>query len=221
MPKQTFFRLPEEKRARILDATIEEFSSRAYEKTSVNRVIALSGIPSGSFYQYFENKDDLYLYCLTEMYRPLVGKQFSRSLDYLLQSFTQNPETVAYQEKIARELGERNYRFLCSIYQAPNSIRRQFLIEFGGNLLYPSLVEKMAADHPDSLAGPCRDFGAFLLGMCNLMLHEYKSLRQFSDAELGEYTAMYMNIIVEGCKVISRQTEDRKGPGAGGEEGAV
>lgn len=64
MPKATFFNLPEEKRARILRAAVEEFARHPYSRASINRIVARAGIAKGSFYQYFRNKEDLYLYLL-------------------------------------------------------------------------------------------------------------------------------------------------------------
>lgn len=62
MPKNTFFNLSEEKHNRIVEASIEEFSSNPYEVASINQIVKHSGIAKGSFYQYFENKEDLYKY---------------------------------------------------------------------------------------------------------------------------------------------------------------
>jgi len=64
MPKQTFYDLCEEKKARIIDMALEEFSSKTFSQASLNRIIKSAGIPKGSFYQYFENKEDLYLYLI-------------------------------------------------------------------------------------------------------------------------------------------------------------
>lgn len=64
MPKQTFFNLPEEKREKILDLAIEEFSKKPYSKASLSKIVAEAGIAKGSMYQYFENKKDLFTYLL-------------------------------------------------------------------------------------------------------------------------------------------------------------
>lgn len=68
MPKETFFHLPEEKRKRILQAAQVEFSRTSLQEASIAKIIKLAEIPRGSFYQYFENKEDLYFYYL-EMLR--------------------------------------------------------------------------------------------------------------------------------------------------------
>lgn len=64
MPKQTFFNLSSEKRERLLTAAFWEFSHVPLEEASINAIIQQSDISRGSFYQYFEDKEDLYFYCL-------------------------------------------------------------------------------------------------------------------------------------------------------------
>ena len=65
MPKQTFFNLPEKKRNHIIDVAMEEFSKAPYQNISINHLIKSMNIPTGSFYQYFEDKKDLYFYILS------------------------------------------------------------------------------------------------------------------------------------------------------------
>jgi AcrR family transcriptional regulator len=65
MPKQTFFNLPDEKRKTIINAAVDEFMEYGLENASTNRIVANSGISKGSFYQYFEDKQDVFMYLLT------------------------------------------------------------------------------------------------------------------------------------------------------------
>lgn len=67
MPTSTFFRLPEEKRARLIGASWEEVSRARFSEMSINRIITAARIPRGSFYQYFEDKEDLIRYLLEDM----------------------------------------------------------------------------------------------------------------------------------------------------------
>ena len=62
IPTQTFLNLSIKKQERILEASINEFSKRNYEQAKLSNIIKESNIPRGSFYQYFEDKKDLYLY---------------------------------------------------------------------------------------------------------------------------------------------------------------
>ncbi len=60
MPKKTFFNLPKKKRDTITTVALDEFASYPFQQASVARIIKKSGIASGSFYQYFQDKLDLY-----------------------------------------------------------------------------------------------------------------------------------------------------------------
>jgi AcrR family transcriptional regulator len=64
MPKQTFFNLPQEKRETIFNAAVEEFAEYGLENASTNRIVKNSGIAKGSFYQYFEDKQDVFIHML-------------------------------------------------------------------------------------------------------------------------------------------------------------
>ena len=67
MPTDTFFRLPEEKRKRLMEAAWEEFTAVRCSEVSINKIVRAAGIPRGSFYQYFTDKDDLFLYLVRPM----------------------------------------------------------------------------------------------------------------------------------------------------------
>lgn len=80
MPTGTFFRLPEEKRRRLLDAAWEEILRVRFADVSVNRIIRQARIPRGSFYQYFTDKDDLVRYLMGDM-----REYFTAALTKILQ----------------------------------------------------------------------------------------------------------------------------------------
>ena len=67
MPKETFYRLPDEKRERIMAAAEREFLENSFEAASINRIIKEAAIPRGSFYQYFSDKDDMIRYSISEL----------------------------------------------------------------------------------------------------------------------------------------------------------
>ena len=67
MPTATFFRLPEEKRKRLIDACWSELTRVRFTDVSINRIITEARIPRGSFYQYFSDKEDLIHYLLDNM----------------------------------------------------------------------------------------------------------------------------------------------------------
>ena len=64
MPTTTFFNLPAEKQERLMDAATREFCAKPYNEASLNQIIQDAGIPRGSFYMYFQDKEDLFRYLL-------------------------------------------------------------------------------------------------------------------------------------------------------------
>ncbi|WP_121664833.1 TetR/AcrR family transcriptional regulator [Metabacillus litoralis] len=66
MPKQTFYHLPKEKKDTLIHSAKKEFSRVPLHEASIANIIKSAGIPRGSFYQYFDDKEDLYFYLLDE-----------------------------------------------------------------------------------------------------------------------------------------------------------
>ena len=64
MPKELFLKIDEEKRNRIYQAAFQEFSNNKFNEASINQIVKNADIPRGSFYQYFEDKQDIYFYIL-------------------------------------------------------------------------------------------------------------------------------------------------------------
>jgi Transcriptional regulator len=73
LPTSTFFNLPEEKRQKLIAAALEEFSTVPFAEASINKIIRRAGIPRGSFYMYFEDKRELFLYLIRNFVGQTVG----------------------------------------------------------------------------------------------------------------------------------------------------
>ena len=79
MCTETFLRLPEEKRGRFLEAAWGEFTRVKFADASINQIVRHAGIPRGSFYQYFTDKEDLFYYLLGDIQAQVV-QVFSEQL---------------------------------------------------------------------------------------------------------------------------------------------
>ncbi|MBU7006578.1 TetR/AcrR family transcriptional regulator [Phosphitispora fastidiosa] len=104
MPKSTFFNLSDDKKERIFDAAVQEFSKRRFSDASINQIIKNAGIPKGSFYQYFADKEDIYLY--------MVEKISKESHEILGDREALNPdagflETIIQRAKDTLKLGKQ------------------------------------------------------------------------------------------------------------------
>jgi AcrR family transcriptional regulator len=97
MPRDTFFNLPEEKRSRIVNSAILEFSKVHYKKVTIDSIVNGAEIPKGSFYQYFKNKDDLYTY---------VFSQIGNEKKHILEEMKKYKEQLDFREYILKMLEE-------------------------------------------------------------------------------------------------------------------
>lgn len=64
MPKSTFYNLPKEKQEKVLVAAKKEFFRADDGDILIKNIVADAKIPRGSFYQYFESKEDLIEYLI-------------------------------------------------------------------------------------------------------------------------------------------------------------
>jgi AcrR family transcriptional regulator len=65
-----------EKRRRILQAAFEVFGELGYRRTTIAAIATRVGVTPGSLYNYFQDKDDLFLASLSS-----VWEQFSLTID--------------------------------------------------------------------------------------------------------------------------------------------
>jgi AcrR family transcriptional regulator len=80
MPTETFFNLSDEKKSKILKAARDEFTEHELYKSRVSNIIKNAGIPRGSFYQYFEDLEDLYYYVIDEVFEEIFkeGQKYTK-----------------------------------------------------------------------------------------------------------------------------------------------
>ena len=64
MTKDTFLNLSEDKKNKIINAAKKEFARVPIEEASIKNIVEEAEIARGSFYQYFESKEDLLKYIL-------------------------------------------------------------------------------------------------------------------------------------------------------------
>lgn len=62
--KDAFERIDEERKNKILEVGIKEFSSKGYENANINVIAKNAGISVGLMYKYFATKEDLFVTCL-------------------------------------------------------------------------------------------------------------------------------------------------------------
>ncbi|MFZ7128372.1 MAG: TetR/AcrR family transcriptional regulator [Desulfobacterales bacterium] len=61
-PLRTFSKLSGDKQQRVLLVALEEFSENGFQGTSINTIVRRLGIAKGSIFQYFKDKEGLFLF---------------------------------------------------------------------------------------------------------------------------------------------------------------
>jgi len=79
MPKDTFLNLPEGKRRLIENVALDEFAEFGFDNASINRIVSTAGIAKGSFYQYFEDKADLFKYVIV-----VIGQKKAEYISHVM-----------------------------------------------------------------------------------------------------------------------------------------
>jgi len=69
--KSAFYKLPQEKRERIVGACLAEFGAKEYEKAALDRIVEAAGISKGGLYEYISSKEELYLFVVEHSYSKL------------------------------------------------------------------------------------------------------------------------------------------------------
>lgn len=67
MPKPTFFNLKGEKRQKIEKSAVKEFAARGFHGARLNNIVEEAGIAKGSFYQYFDDLEDVYIHLMSTL----------------------------------------------------------------------------------------------------------------------------------------------------------
>lgn len=94
MPKQTFFNLSRQKRQNIEQAALDEFAEYGFDASNMNRIVERSKIAKGSFYQYFENKKDLYFHLIDSLFKKKIEYVEPVLKSYRQHSFSHNLERL-------------------------------------------------------------------------------------------------------------------------------
>ena len=112
MPKETFLKLSKEKQQKIIKSAKKEFARAPIENVSIKNIVEEAEIARGSFYQYFESKEDLLIYILKENSEKLntklkykvketngdIFRLYIFLYDSMIEEFTNNPDQELFKQ---------------------------------------------------------------------------------------------------------------------------
>ena len=137
MPKSTFYNLNKDKKEKIKKAIRNEFSKNPFSKASISNIIEEAQIPRGSFYQYFDDKEDALKYILDEV----AQKERKKIIDILNRNsgdiFKTSIESFDYI--VNKNISEKEIQFLKNIVQEIKEENIDFQLPIRSN--FKSTVE--------------------------------------------------------------------------------
>ena len=149
MPTSTFFNLRPEKQERLLTAAAREFAAQPFHEASINSMIRAAGIPRGSFYMYFRDKEELFQYLVRESTEPLLlafRELLTRSGGEL---FNAIPGLCEYLRSHKADRGLGGMGMLSAIVERNGELQKSCLIDLLDTQAV--LAQLAAAVNPDLL----------------------------------------------------------------------
>lgn len=201
MPRQTFLNLPEEKRERILNTAIDEFSYYHFNDASINRIIDKAAISRGSFYQYFNDLEDLFRYIFKlaadekQLYmNEKIGSNFSNDLFSNLQMmYTLGLQFAKDHPKLAKMANH--------LYKGDKQFKMKILGEWEEYALdYLKTFLKKGQEEGTVRLDLNVDVAANLFYQMNLTITD----QYLSDQEWEENLSFHMNQAIEILKIFQQ-----------------
>ncbi len=204
MPTATFYRLPKEKRTRLIAACWAELTQARFTDISINRIISAAHIPRGSFYQYFTDKEDMVRYLLGELQEHFVSALRSGLIEGQGDLLTL-PETMFGEFFQWTVSADPMLTRLIQILRLNHGLDFQTFLSDSPGLLPDRLWEVVDPDH---LKQPTRDYAnhVFFLTMAALAFSAAETLRNPAQRDQQrDNLRLRVEMIRSGCAAGARQ----------------
>lgn len=139
MNRLLFDEISQEKRLKIINAALKEFSIYGYELCSTNQIVKKAGISKGSLFKYFETKEDLFFFLI----------------DYVVQRMTKQPLNLSDNlfERI-RQYAEYEFDFYLENPIEYNFLKKAFYDE--NSSMSTKTIEKYTKQAEESFYDLCQ-----------------------------------------------------------------
>ena len=129
MPKELFYKLPGEKRGRLIELSKELFVKEPIQNIGTREMIAHLQISTGSFYKYFDDIKDLYFYILSLFMDRLAerSKQTGLQMDIIL------PKTRVHATQVFQDIHndpEFQAIFIKNFGLAPAEVKMEWFFKY-------------------------------------------------------------------------------------------
>lgn len=202
-----FESLIEEKKQRILNAAIEEFAVKGYDKASTNSIIKSAEISKGILFHYFGNKKTLFLYIFDYCMEKLTDDYFAQNKNAPNDIFVKILWTGIRKIKIMNEEPLMYKLVFSAISNMPESLKQELTERY--NLHYSKYMPDFfqGIDTSNFRKDIDKQKAIELIMMCmdgisNKYLQKYKdkpidNIADYVDGIMEEYNE-YMDILKYG-----------------------
>lgn len=126
MTTNLFQQVPIDKRNKIFQATLREFTQHTYDKASTNQIIQEAAISKGLLFHYFKSKKDLYLatydQCMSVFWKLIEPSLTGLPADYF--------DRLLYISRVKLQIFEKEPLIYAFILTAYEDIQHRFPGEF-------------------------------------------------------------------------------------------
>jgi AcrR family transcriptional regulator len=191
-----FEKLSSEKQARIVNASISEFSEKDYETASMNSVVNQAGISKGSLFNYFKTKNILY----NHIYKLALGE-----VKNYLRNVRDKTADFPFDERLSK-IVDSGIKF---ITEHPRLARIYFRLVYSGDSPNrDKIVNELQSMSEDYLGNIVQD--AMNRGELNPNLDKAQSVF-FLDAVLNRFLKEYHEAMNHGSQNAFNKDEWGKG----------
>ena len=213
MPSEIFFNLPVQKREKIIDYAITEFSLHPYDAASISNIVREAGISKGSFYNYFEDKKDLYQYlveigteerlnCLKEIPAPEPNAQL---FEYLRWHFLSSVYFEINRPRLAK-IAFRAFIEEIPFPEMTEELRRRGTTQFYKQLISQGILHGEVSPWIDPDMGAFvleslfYQFGKYFIQRLELKKGDFKDDHFYNDDKAHQLLDNLMDILEYGMK---------------------
>ena len=133
-----FINLEPEKRERIVNAALNEFAIRGYEKASTNEIVKEAEISKGLLFHYFKSKKQLYLY-LYDFGMHIFEHEFFERIDIGEQEFFVKIRQISRVKLELQRKYPKLFKFITEAYLETNQEIRGELESRNNTILMVSM----------------------------------------------------------------------------------
>ena len=131
MPKKAFFKLPSKTQAMIIETAMDVYVREPFESITIRTLSELLSISIGSFYDYFQDKDELYFYIFESLINRLLFSGYYKGHMFNVP----RPELKDY-------LSEREIQFYNTFSRAPEYMMKKYYFGTEVNGIYYQYAQR-------------------------------------------------------------------------------